>query len=204
MQRTWRWGSGRRPGFRWIILPVFLITGPWWFDVARDGEFERPGVGAGASLRSNMEWRARFAEIYEFRLRATSRARGAAGVGKLLPAHSPFGFALTAEGFPVYDLELNLRGLLPPPPSIPSATYVAWLTTPELDRTEKLGPVEPSGSFKFRVSTMNKFILMVTLEASADVVKRRGPIVLRGISPSGLMQSFASHELFDNMPHDRE
>ncbi len=204
MQRKRRWSSGRRPGFRWIILPVFLITGPWWFDVARDGEFERPGAGAGTSLRSSMGREARFAEVYEFRLRATSRARGAAGVGELLPAHSPFGFALTAEGFPVYDLELNLRGLLPPPPSIPSATYVAWLTTPELDRTEKLGPAEPSGSFTFRVSTMNKFILMVTLEASAVVVERRGPIVLRGISPSGLMQSFASHELFDNMPHDRE
>ena len=197
-----RWSSGRRPGFRWIILPVFLITGPWWFDVARDREFERPD--AVASLRSSMEREARFAEIYDFRLRATSRARGAAGVGKLLPAHSPFGFPLTAEGFPVYDLELNLWGLRPPPSSTPSATYVAWLTTPELDRTEKLGPVEPSGSFRFGVSTMNKFILMVTLEASADVVKRRGPIVLRGISPSGLMQSFASHELFDNMPHDRE
>ena len=183
-----------------MILPVFLIAGPWWFDVAREGEFERPV--AGASLRSSMEPEARFAKIWEFRLRATSRARGAAGVGKLLPAHSPFGFALTAEGFPVYDLELDLRGLRPPLP--PSSTYVAWLTTPELDRTEKLGPVQPSGSFTFRVSTMNKFILMVTLEASADVVKRRGPIVLRGISPSGLMQSFASHELFDNMPHDRE
>ncbi len=120
MQRTRRWSSGRRPGFRWIIPPVLRITGPWWFDVARDGEFERPGAGAGAgaSLRSSMERDARFAEVYEFRLRATSRGRGAAGVGELLPAHSPFGFALTAEGYPVYDLELNLRGLRPPRPRL--------------------------------------------------------------------------------------
>lgn len=169
---------------------------------ARDSEAAR--VPVGVSSRPNLERTARFAEIYKFRLRATSRARGAAGYGELLPAPSPFGFAVTAEGFPVYDLALHLEGLRPPPAAPPEAAYVAWLTTPALDRTEKLGVVDPSGSFAFRVSTMNKFILMVTLEATPGVAKRRGPIVLRGVSPSGLMQSFASHELFDNMPHDRE
>ncbi len=50
---------------------------------------------------------------------------------------------------------------------------------------------------------LNKFLLLITLEASADVEERRGPIVLRGVSPSGLMQNMESHELFNNMPHDR-
>ncbi len=65
--------------------------------------------------------------------------------------------------------------------------------------------MDPVGTFRFRVSTMNKFILVISLEESSDVTKRSGPVMLRGISPSGLLQSFASHELFDNMPHnDRE
>ena len=49
---------------------------------------------------------------------------------------------------------------------------------------------------------MNKFILVVSLEASEAVTKRAGPTVLRGVSPSGLMQNMESHELFSTMPHD--
>ena len=156
-------------------------------------------------IRSNMARSVRLAEVYKFSLRATSRARQATGVGELKPAASPFGFAVTAQGFPVYDLELRLQGLRTPESLGSTGSYVVWLVTPELDRTEKLGSVDPAGTFQFRVSTMNKFILVVSLEASSDVTKRSGPVMLRGISPSGLMQSFASHELFDNMPHnDRE
>ncbi len=161
--------------------------------------------GAEPFLRSNVEHSIRFAEVYKFSLRATSRARRATGVGELKPAASPFGFAVTAQGFPVYDLELNVWGLRTPKSLGSTGSYVVWLTTPELDRTEKLGPVDPVGTFRFRVSTMNKFILVISLEESSDVTKRSGPVMLRGISPSGLLQSFASHELFDNMPHnDRE
>ncbi len=169
------------------------------------------GLTHGASprgaepVRSTVEHSIRFAEVYKFSLRATSRARQATGVGELKPAASPFGFAVTAQGFPVYDLELSVRGLRTPKSLGSTGSYVVWLTTPKLDRTEKLGPVDPAGTFHFRVSTMNKFILVVSLEESSDVTKRSGPVMLRGISPSGLLQSFASHELFDNMPHnDRE
>ena len=37
---------------------------------------------------------------------------------------------------------------------------------------------------------------VVTIEPNANVAVRSGPIVLRGISPSGLLQSFIGHELF--------
>ena len=162
------------------------------------------GSDYASEVRFTTERSMRFAEIYKFPLRATSRARNATGVGELKPVASPFGFAVTAQGFPVHDLELNIRGLRTPKSLGSAGSYVVWLITPQLDRTEKLGPVDPAGTFRFRVSTMNKFILVVSLETSSDVTKRNGPVMLRGISPSGLMQSFASHELFDNMPHDRE
>ncbi len=173
------------------VLPLLLI--PTLLSLGSD---------SGSVSRVTMEGSMRRAEIYKFPLRATSRARSATGIGELKPAASPFGFAVTAEGFPVYDLVLSIRGLRTPKSLGSAGSYVVWLVTPDLDRTEKLGPVDPAGTFRFRVSTMNKFILVVSLETSSDVTKRSGPIMLRGISPSGLMQSFASHELFDNMPHN--
>ena len=159
------------------VVPFLLIPGLIGVGLTH-GASPKGGV---PSLRSDVERSIRFAEVYKFPLRATSRARQATGVGELKPAASPFGFAVTAQGFPVYDLELNIQGLRTPKSLGSPGSYVVWLTTPELDRTEKLGPVDPAGTFQFRVSTMNKFILVVSLEESSDVAKRSGPVMLRGI-----------------------
>jgi len=142
------------------------------------------------------------ADIYRFPLSATSRARGASGSGYLQLAPSPFGIAVTANGHLLYDLVLTTKRLRPPSALGAYRVYVAWVATPELDRYEKLGPVGESGELRVRISSMNKFILMITAEPSAEVAKRSGPIVLRGVSPSGLLQSFGSHELFSDMPHE--
>jgi hypothetical protein len=162
--------------------------------------FQLPSGGEGATVVRRLTDRRStlFAEIYKFPLRATSRARGARGSGHLHLAQSPFGIALTADGHLKYDLEVTVSGLRKPSAGV----YVAWITTPELDRTEKLGSVMASGTYTYRVSTMNKFILLISLEASEEVEKRSGPTLLRGISPSGLMQNMESHELFSTMPHD--
>ena len=157
------------------------------------------GVGHGIGFKLE---RPPAADIYRFPLRATNSARGASGVGVLALAPSPFAIAVTRDGHIVYDLELTLSGLRPAAAFGKTSAYVVWITTPELDRTEKLGAIDPATKSAFRISSMNKFIMMVTIEESADVAKRAGQIVLRGVSPSGLMQSFASHELFSNMPHE--
>lgn len=143
------------------------------------------------------------AEIYEFPLRGTSRARGAQGIGRLELAWSPFGVAVTTEGHLVYDLRVRIDGLREPPTLGPFETYVAWIATPDLARLTKLGALDGNGLLEARVSTMNKFIFLVTAESSDEVSDRSGPIVARGVSPSGLLQSFGQHELFNNMPHDR-
>ncbi len=150
-----------------------------------------------------MEHSARFAEIYTFRLRPTTRALGAAGAVGLVPPDSPFGIPVTADGHLMYDLEVSVRGLRDASAAGATGAYVTWVTTPELDRIEKLGAIGHAGSARYHVSSMNKFLLYITLETSADVEEPRGPIVLRGVSPSGLMQNMESHELFNNMPHDR-
>ena len=141
------------------------------------------------------------AKLYEFRLKPTSRSRGVSGTGYLRIAPSPFDVAVTPSGKLIYNLELSINGLLPASSLGAYTTYVVWITTPKLDRTEKLGALKENSTFKATISSMNKFILIVTAEASAEVEKRSGPVVLRGFSPSGLLDAFQNHELFNNMPH---
>ena len=193
----WGWSGSARV---LVLLPLLAIPGARRIDGSPAARVADDSGATVPALDFTSDRTVRFADIYKFPLRATSRARGAKGAGHLRIAQSPFGIALTADGHLVYDLEVTIEGLRAPRPS--GGTYVAWLTTPELDRFDKLGPVEPSGTFSYRVSTMNKFILLVSLEASEAVTKRAGPTVLRGVSPSGLMQNMESHELFSTMPHD--
>jgi hypothetical protein len=143
-----------------------------------------------------------FAEIYTFTLRATGLALGAAAAAELKPSHSPFGIAVDREGFLIQELQIKTRGLRSPATLGPYTTYVVWMTTPELDRTEKLGALDEEGRLGAQVSGMNKFMLMVTAEPGEEGEKRSGPIVLRGVSPSGLLTALGTHELFSNMPHD--
>ena len=180
------------------LAPLMVLPGGLPFGTLE--LFQLPPQGEGATVVRGLTYRRStlFAEIYKFPLRATSRARGAGGSGHLHLAQSPFGIALTADGHLKYDLEVTVSGLR----ETSAGVYVAWITTPELDRIEKLGPVRTSGTYTYRVSTMNKFILLISLEESEEVEKRSGPTLLRGISPSGLMQNMESHELFSTMPHD--
>ena len=180
------------------LAPLMVLPGSLPSDTPELLQLHPRGERATAVRHLMYEHSTRFADIYKFPLRATSRARGARGSGHLHLAQSPFGIALTADGHLKYDLEVTVSGLR----ETSAGVYVAWITTPELDRIEKLGVVSASGTYAYQVSTMNKFILLISLEASEEVEKRSGPTVLRGISPSGLMQNMESHELFSTMPHD--
>ena len=140
-------------------------------------------------------------EIYCFDLRPTPRAPAASGEGRLRLAWSPFGVAVSETGFLIYDLELTIGNLPPAERLGPYTTYVAWIASPQLDRFERLGAVEASGMLRARIHNWNKFLVLVTPESHAEAERRSGPVVLQGRSPSGLMASFQSHELFNNMPH---
>ncbi len=140
-------------------------------------------------------------EIYRFDLVATARAPGAIGTGLLNLAWSPFGVAVSADGFLVYDLALTVERVIEPQRLGPFTTYVAWIATPSLDKIEKLGFLSAAGKLETQIASWNKFIVLVTAEASTDVERRTGPVVLQGRSPSGFIASFQSHELFNLMPH---
>jgi len=112
------------------------------------------------------------------------------GTVELGRARSPFGAAVTPDGVLVYDLTVTLAGLPAPAALGPDAVYVAWVTTPELEPMVKLGVVT-NGRTALGPVALNKFLVLVSAEASADVATRRGKLVLRGSSPSMLM-----------LPHD--
>lgn len=136
---------------------------------------------------------------YSFPLLPTSRAPGASGEGVLDLAWSPFGLAVSPEGHVVYDLTLELSGLRALNGD-GDAGYVVWIASRELDRIEKLGIVDGTMTVRAAISTWNKFMILVTVERDITTDEMRGALVLRGISPSGLMSSFQSHELFTDVP----
>lgn len=126
-------------------------------------------------------------------LQPTSAAPGAAAYMEMSMAPSPFGVAVAADGRYAYDVTIGVERLR----RRPGRTYVAWAATPELDRLRKLGVLdEASGVVRARVQ-FNKFLVFVTAEASADLDRWEGPILLTGISPSGLMHTMRGHGIFE-------
>jgi len=135
-------------------------------------------------------------DLFCFDLHATARARDAWGVVELGRVPGPFGVTVTAEGNHVSNLTAWITGLPEPSELGPFEAYVAWATTPTLDPVVRLGPVGNGRNPLGRIS-FNKFLIMVTAEASASVTEREGRLVLRGRSPSSLMEA---HDLLAQAP----
>jgi hypothetical protein len=131
---------------------------------------------------------------YLVQLVPTAHANGARGQVELRFAPSPFGVTVTPQGHHLYDARLSTSGLRPD-----GSTLVVWAATPSLDQVQKLGALDASGALSGRIA-FNKFLVFVTAEASADVERWSGPILLRGISPSGRMHTMAGHGPFQGEP----
>ena len=111
---------------------------------------------------------------------------GLAGVSamvELAQAATPFGVAVTADGAQVHELVLDARGLPDPASLGPYTTYVAWAMPPGLEPVQRLGTVT-NGRVRLGRVALDKFLVLITAERSADVGRREGRIVLRGLSPS--------------------
>lgn len=109
---------------------------------------------------------------------------------------SPFGIAVTPEGHHKYKLTAWIEGLPNPTSLGPYKSYVAWATTPVFDQLIKLGEVK-NGSNLLGNIALNKFIILISTERSAEVSDRNGRLVLRGRSPSSLMEA---HDLLAQAP----
>ena len=132
---------------------------------------------------------------FDIELLNTPKAPDAKGSARLVYAESPFGVAVTADGRASYDVQITSSGL-PDPASLGAYTsYVAWATTTDLARWEKLGTVR-NGTVTVGHVDFNKFLLVISAEADSLSDKHAGPTVLHGTSPSGWLQSFLTHPLF--------
>ena len=133
---------------------------------------------------------------YAFPVVSTRRLPGtglAAGLGEVTFADSPFGVTLARDGSYLLDVWLTVERLVAPREGV----YVGWLTTPELDQVERIGPLS-AGELHGR-ARWNKFLLVVTLEPGDDpgADSWTGPVVMRGMSRSGQMHTMAGHGAFE-------
>ena len=136
-------------------------------------------------------------EYYQFPMVSTKRVPGtgnASGVGEVAFARSPYGVALGEDGSYRYDFTVRFERMAP----ARDGTYVVWTTTPELDRIALAGELTDPAGFSGQVA-WNKFLVVVTLEPAfdPDAAMWTGPIVIRGMSRSGMMHTMAGHGPFE-------
>ncbi len=134
---------------------------------------------------------------FDIPLFSTTKAPTAVGHARLVYAESPFGVAVTADGRTIYQVDAS--GLPAPATLGAYSAYIAWATTTDLSRWDRLGPIT-NGRVTVGHATLNKFLLVITAESSESVSVHAGPTVLHGTSPSGWLQTFLSHPLFRGIP----
>jgi len=139
-------------------------------------------------------------DYYTIDLVSTKRIPGsgqAVGKGEVYYASTPFGISLSDDGSYVYNLDISIEKLRPPKQGV----YVAWVTTPQIDQIQRFGALTEAHQASGTVH-WNKFLVVITLEPEDDqhATMWEGPVVLRGISRSGLMHTMAGHGPFEDEP----
>jgi len=99
----------------------------------------------------------------------------------------PFTIDVTVTGALRYTPQLTLAGLPQPAALGPYTNYVAWVATPVMHPVTRLGAVG-NGRATLPAITLDKFVVLITAEASPDPAEPNGRIVLRGASPSTRLQ----------------
>ena len=129
-------------------------------------------------------------------LLSTALGGDARGLVRLKRISSPFGVTVTADGHHIHELTVWLEGLPDPSSLGPYTAYVAWVTPLKLDPVIRLGEVQNGDNPLGRVA-FNKYLILISAEASASVDTRSGPLVVRGRSPSSRMEA---HDLLATAP----
>ena len=141
------------------------------------------------------------ADYYNIRMSPTQRAPGAVGYVTKTFAQSPFGVGVSVDGRYVYDVHLAVDGLRGPP----NVEYTVWVAPPNLSPIVRLGVLNEEFEINGQVN-LNKFIMFVTAEqpgswdpANADRPGNAwsGPILMQGISRSGMMHAASGHGPFE-------
>ena len=128
------------------------------------------------------------------RLSGTQNAPGGRGSMTLTQPGSPFEITVDEGGFQTFDIEIQIDQMR----KRRGAVYVVWAAKPELDEWVQLGTLSEENRLTGRVA-WNQFLIFVSEEASADVERWQGPILLTGLSPSGRLHTMAGHGPFEAM-----
>ncbi|MEO8448596.1 MAG: hypothetical protein ABI647_02325 [Gemmatimonadota bacterium] len=136
-------------------------------------------------------------DLYKIPLEGTGTGSRLAGTAFLSPARSPFGIAMTPDGFFVFDIDVDVP-VLPPVSAFGAEfkTYMVWLATADLEQVKRLGPLTAGTRTRGKVA-MNKFLVVITAERVPNGEKWAGPIVMRGRSPSAYLTNFSGHTMFN-------
>ena len=144
------------------------------------------------------------ADYYNITMSATRSAPGARGYVTKTFAASPFGIAVTADGRYIYDVHVKVEGLRGPP----ATEYTVWVAPPNLSPIVRLGVLDENFELSGQVD-FNKLIMFVTAERPGSSIADngdggsaggnvwKGPILMQGISRSGMMHSAAGHGPFE-------
>ncbi len=151
-----------------------------------------PGVAAAAVTGPS--------DYYAIDLVPTGRVPGtglAKGVAYQTAARSPFfGVALAPSGEYLHDLDIQADGLKP----LSNGAYVAWVTDTDVKEIVRLGALDATLRIQGPVA-WNKFLVVITREPSSEPADIwEGPIIMRGMSRSGLMHTMAGHGPFQAEP----
>jgi FtsP/CotA-like multicopper oxidase with cupredoxin domain len=113
--------------------------------------------------------------------------RSGTGRVELGRAPGPFTVDASADGHLRYTPAITLSDL-PQPSSLGRyAAYVAWVASPTMDVIQRLGIVR-NGRTVLPAISLDKFIVLISAEESANVTDMRGRLMLRGMSPSTRLQ----------------
>lgn len=133
-------------------------------------------------------------DYYAFKLYTTKNIPGT-GLAKAraelsVSGSSPFTVSLAEDGSYRYDVRVSIDNMRPPR----GGQLVAWVTTPDIDRIQRIGALDEQLRGAGTVA-WNKFIVVVTLEPLDDpeAATWTGPVVFRGMSRSGMMHTMVGH-----------
>ena len=167
-----------------LLLTAAFLSASGHVQEARGLDQSGRDVACGAAFEGE---RAPSRDLYCIDLIAPPGIQGVSGVVELSPLPSPFTAGVTRDGRLTYQPRLTLSGL-PEPSSLGDFnTFVAWAADPTMYPIVKLGEVG-NGTWSLLPIDLNKFVILISAEYSANVEEREGRLVLREQSASARMQ----------------
>ena len=177
--------------FSWMLLLTFGLL------QSATAQYEGQYTGQQNPCHQE-EWTQRYAmsDLYCVPLTGIPELRSAAGYAIMRPTMSPFGVDVDKNGYHRYQIDFVIEGLPAPESLGPYSQYVAWVTTPQFYPVKRLGTITNGVTHSGEVG-FNMFTILISAEPPGERLERSGTLVMRGMSPSSLMEG---HDVLQMAP----